>query len=371
VPTTTPTPSSAITASVPAPDGDPARPQSATRVRTAAVAPEQANSSSRKARSSVADRLRHDSGPNPDRTDIVIEAEAEAEVDTAAEVDGLSAATEFDYAAVNRALFDRRAEILTELDELEKIGMERRCRRLRRNLDDIETEIVNANRGLVMSYVRRFTTKGRQRGAEDFEAAGIAGLVAAMKTYDSSRGPFAQWAYHPIQRAVTRAVRDLDHSNLNPGDFEKRPDILRARERLVAAGQPHDDTAVALEARTTINQVKRVLQAPRLVSTEQPVGDDGDLTVAEVVAGDDEVEAQVIGTLDLVALEEYGLTVLDQREMLVLTRHYGLDGNAPMKLAAIGADLRLSREAARQIEAKALAKLTHPNVLRRLVRQRA
>ena len=280
-----------------------------------------------------------------------------------------------DYAEENALLFARRAQVIEQVDALRArrrhtARSKRELLLAERELNDVETTIVQLNRGLVVSYARRFTKRGRSQDMADFEAAGTAGLVAAMKSYDPTKGPFAQWAYHPIQRAVTRAVRDADHPNMNPGDFERRPDIIRAREKLLKDGLNPTTEEIASEANATSGQVQRVLEAPRLVSADMPVGDDGDSTLGEMVADDTEDMADTVATdMMVAALERHGFDVLDLREVYVLTKHFGLDGGEPQKLATIGATLGLSREAARQIESKALAKLAHPNVLAKLVRQ--
>ena len=57
---------------------------------------------------------------------------------------------------------------------------------------------------------------------------------------------------------------------------------------------------------------------------------------------------------------------LDDRERFVLVRRLGLDGRPVAQLTAIGETLGLSREAVRQLEARAVAKLQHPMVLRHI-----
>jgi RNA polymerase sigma factor (sigma-70 family) len=287
-----------------------------------------------------------------------------------------------DFAARNAELFavrDRVRDDLNdaraELDESEDAAARlqaRRVRRLERQLDDVHTEIVNANFGLVRSYANRFRTKGRAADADEFESAGMVGLMSAISTYDPSKGPFAAWAYHPIQRAMTRSVRDVEYPNMNPGDFEKRPDILRARN-LLCDGDPGvyvDDHDVADTAGVTVEQVRRVLHAPRLQSLAAPVAYDMDLTVGDTIVDqrDEAIDERVALDLSIDALERHGLTALSPRELYVIVRHYGLDGDAPAKLATIGTTLGLSREAARQIEGRARSKLNHPLLLRRLVR---
>jgi RNA polymerase sigma factor (sigma-70 family) len=275
----------------------------------------------------------------------------------------------------NIALFTKRNSVVENIKDLssrkrKSVKIKKDIASATRKLDDIETSIMNLNKGLVISYARRFSQNGANQNMEDFQAAGVTGLIAAIKSYDIDKGPFAQWAYHPIQRAVTRAVRDADHPNLNPGDFERRPDILRARERLLKTGKEVTNIAIAKEAVTTVGQVRRILEAPRLISVDTRIGEENGNTIADIIPDPSlPAEDTIYNSMFYETLEKHCLTVVDARELYVLTKHFGLDGCTPQKLSTIGSSLKLSREAARQIESKALSKLGHPLVLRKLVWQ--
>lgn len=255
------------------------------------------------------------------------------------------------------------------LDSIEALQL----KRLASKLDDVTSRIVRFNFGLVRAYVKKFTSNTSPEDSADFEAAAVVGLMRAIDTYDMEKGRFGQWAYKPIQREVLRAVRDADHPNMNPGDFERRPDILRAKADLLAA-QGHDERqptfeAIAAKAGTTIEQVNRVLDAPHLESLSVPVGDDGETELGDLIADTSvAVDEHVMAGMTLDALQEFGLTALDARELFVIVRRFGLDAEEPQCLSSIGEMLGLSREAVRQIEAKGLAKIQHPVTLRRLYR---
>ena len=63
------------------------------------------------------------------------------------------------------------------------------------------------------------------------------------------------------------------------------------------------------------------------------------------------------------------LGVLDEREGKILRLRFGLDQGDPRTLEEVAREFRLSRERVRQIEAKALAKLRHPDIANRSVRE--
>jgi len=277
----------------------------------------------------------------------------------------------------NTALFRERTELKGELERLEADGADvstrRRVRMLRRRIDEVTSQIVSYNMGLVRSYTRRFGGTASAEDRADFESAGLLGLMRAVDSYDPDCGTFGQWAFKPIQREVLKAVRDIDHPNLNLGDFEKRPAILRAQRELQSIDesyQPSNDE-IAAAAGVTTAQVRRVLAPPRLSSIHQTIGD-GETDLSETIESTDPLpESTIISKMTLTALGSHGLTALDARELYVIVRRFGLDGEPLEKLTEIGETLALSREAVRQIESKALAKLQHPIVLMRLSKPEA
>lgn len=294
--------------------------------------------------------------------------------DVVADVDDVVSA----HREANAQLFAERCDLMDRIARLEasepSTAVTSRLRRSRRRLDDLTGEIVSGNLGLVRSYTRRFGGGSNADARADFESAGMLGLMRAIDSYEPGRGPFGQWAFKPIQREVLRAVRDRDHPNLNHGDFEKRPLILRTQRQLRSIDESYEPSfaEIAAAADVTIAQVRRVLDAPKLDSisdqrsTEMDDGDDmGD---EDIVSPDALPDHMLISSLTLESLHSVALRVLDERELFVVVRRFGLDGEPIEKLNEVGGLLGLSREAVRQIESKALAKLQHPMVVAKIGR---
>ena len=141
---------------------------------------------------------------------------------------------------------------------------------------------------------------------------------------------------------------------MNIGDFERRPEILRAQRHLQGDDGAYVPTyeEVATVVGVRVDQVRRVLAPPRFESVQHATSEDGGTSLAELVETEEiGPESAVVSSMALSALKEFGLSALDPRELYVLVRRFGLDGEPDEKLADIGETLSLSREAVRQIEA--------------------
>ena len=136
--------------------------------------------------------------------------------------------------------------------------------------------------------------------------------------------------------------------------------IERARRSLEASlGREPTEDEIARAAELTSDAVAETLGlARKTVSLHEPVGEDGDSELGDMIA--DPMPAIPRSwprrTCVTSGLRE-GLARLGERKRLILELRFGLDGQDPRNLEEIGRIVGLTRERVRQLEAEALREL--------------
>ena len=250
---------------------------------------------------------------------------------------------------------------------------------------DAKKKLFEINLCLVVKFAKKFDGLCWSLEFDDLIDAGCLGLIRAIEKFDVNRDcKFSTYAVPWILQVIRRTIYNADRTIKLPihvvESINRYNRVYRYLEFKLGREPIAYEMAEALDLEVSeVEELANIkYKFTDVVSFDKPIRDKdeenfvsgnvfGDFIVDEKVNLEDDVLNNILDqNHDLRNLLVESLAVLKEREREIIELRFGLTGEPPMTLEAIGHKFSVTHEAIRLREAKALRKLRDSSYSKRL-----
>ena len=266
-----------------------------------------------------------------------------------------------EYRSIRRYLRRWRFAANDGLGEIER-RLSRAIQR-RKEFEEAKREFSAGNLRLVVSIAKRY----RNRGLSflDLIQEGNTGLMRAVDKFEYKRGfKFSTYATWWIRQAISKALADQCHAIRIPNHLLETLKTIRKATREITKRAQDNPTPqeIASASGLSVSEVRSAIEASRpLLSLDRPVEGSEESFFGDFL--EDPRKSDPLVEINRSALRERldeALSALTFREREIVRLRFGLVDGYAYTLEEVGNIFKITRERARQIEAKAVRKLQHP-----------
>jgi RNA polymerase primary sigma factor len=239
---------------------------------------------------------------------------------------------------------------------------------------DARKRMIEANLRLVVKIARDYM--GRGIALDDLIGEGNLGLIRATQEYDPRFGTrFSTYASYWIKQAIRHALINTTATIRLPAHMVGLMTRWRRAERALCRELRRAPTFEEIASFLGLSPMQKTLvaraQRARQLKLENGLSGDTNRWSPEEAVDDRESPESSLEAEDERARLRSRLDRLDDRERVILSWRYGLEGAEPLTLKEIGRRLGVTREWVRKIELRAVRKLDdqEPEAPRRAARR--
>lgn len=267
----------------------------------------------------------------------------------------------------------KRKSTSIDYENLKNLSNEQLCSLYNEGNEAVLTAIIEKNKKLIWSRVLKHKKcLNHKLDDEDLFQSGVIGLIKAVKKFKNNVGAnLTTYSVWWIDQSIRRDIIDLGFTIRIPVHMVET--ILKinriisknnfaTKEEVLAIASEEGITPETYEL--SVNLMSSILST---TSINTLVGEDEDSELINFILDkesksvEEEVEIKMLKeTIDFV------LGTLTEKERTILELRFGLNDGIERTLEEIGQVFGVTRERIRQIEARALSKLSHPSRSKKL-----